>query len=325
LLIIALVLALANAFLAGFHGSAAVVATVISSRALTPRVALLSAAAAAWIGPLLLGTAVANTISRELIVPAALSQEVLICGLAAAASWIAITWLVGIPCSASQATIGGLLGASVTAAGLNAIQPLGLIKTLVGLFVSPPLGLLAGLWIMRVMLMVFQNATPRINALFRRVQLITTLGLALTVGSNDAQKFMGLIALALVLAGQTSHYHIPTWVMVASATAFALGMLSGGYRLIRTLGARIFKIRPVHSLSAQTAAGLVVLTASLIGLPVSSTQVISTAVFGVGTAERLSKVRWQIAREMLTAWALTLPVTAGLAGLWLWMWKGSGL
>lgn len=323
--IIALLLALANAYLAGFHGSAAVVATVISSRALTPRVALLSAAAAAWLGPLLLGTAVANTISQELITREALSETVLICGLAAAASWITFTWLAGLPCSASQATIGGLLGASVMAAGLNAIQPLGLIKTLIGLFISPPLGLLAGLWMMRGMLRVFQNATPRINILFRRVQLITTLGLALTVGSNDAQKFMGLIALALVLAGHSQSYQLPPWVIVASATAFALGMLSGGYRLIRTLGARIFKIRPVHSLSAQTAAGLVVLTASLIGLPVSSTQVISTAVFGVGTAERLSKVRWQIAREMLTAWVLTLPVTAGLAGLGLWLWKGSGL
>lgn len=323
--IIALALALANAFLAGFHGSAAVVATVISSRALSPRVALLSAAALAWLGPLVLGTAVADTISRQLIAPAALSLEVLICGLASAACWVTLTWLIGIPCSASQATIGGLLGASLTVAGFSAIQPVGLIKTLLGLFVSPPLGLLAGLWMMRAMLALFQNATPRVNVLFRRLQLGTTLGLALTVGSNDAQKFMGLIALALFLGGATPNDHIPTWVILASGTAFALGMLSGGYRLIRTLGARIIKVRPVHSLSAQTSSGLVVLFASLIGLPVSSTQVISTAVFGVGSAERLSKVRWQIAREMLTAWALTLPVTAGLAGLSLWLWKGSGL
>jgi len=325
LLILALTLALANAFLAGFHGSAAVVATVISSRALSPRIALLSAAGAAWIGPLVLGTAVADTISRQLITPAALSLEVLICGLASAACWIALTWLIGIPCSASQATIGGLLGASITVAGFSAVQSLGLIKTLLGLFVSPPLGLLAGLWMMRAMLSLFQSATPRVNVLFRRMQLGTTLGLAVTVGSNDAQKFMGLIALALFLGGQTANYHIPTWVILASGTAFALGMLSGGYRLIRTLGARIIKIRPVHSLSAQTASGLVVLAASLTGLPVSSTQVISTAVFGVGSAERLSKVRWQIAQEMLTAWALTLPVTAVLAGLSIWLWKGSGL
>ncbi|MGQ0603652.1 MAG: inorganic phosphate transporter [Anaerolineales bacterium] len=325
MLTVVLVLALFNAFLAGFHGSAAVVATVISSRALTPRTALLSAALAAWLGPLLLGTAVANTISQQLIAPAALSLEVLVCGLGAAASWIAFTWLAGIPCSASQAVIGGLLGASITAAGFSAIQPLGLIKTLLGLFISPPLGLLAGLGMMQAMLALFRNATPRINTLFRRFQLVTTLALALTVGSNDVQKFMGLMALALLLAGQIVSFQIPIWVMLLSATAFALGMLSGGYRLIRTLGGRIFKIRPVHSLSAQLAAGMVVLVASLIGLPVSSTQVISTSVFGVGTAERLSKVRWQVAQEMLTAWVLTIPLTATLAGLGLWLWKGNGL
>lgn len=324
LLILTLALALTNAFLAGFHGSAAVVATVISSRALSPRVALVFAAAVAWVGPFVLGTAVADTISRQLIAPAALTQEVLICGLASAAFWIALTWLLGIPCSASQATIGGLLGAAITVDGFESIQSLGLIKTLLGLFVSPPLGLLGGLWMMRAMLSMFRNATPRVNVIFRRTQLATTLGLALTVGSNDAQKFMGLIALALLLGGQLPSYQIPTWVIAASGTAFALGMLSGGYRLIRTLGARIIKIRPVHSLSAQTASGLVVLVASLIGLPVSSTQVISTAVFGVGSAERLSKVRWQIAREMLTAWALTLPLTAILAGLGIWLWKGIG-
>ncbi len=324
-MILALALALSNAFLAGFHGSAAVVATVISSRALTPRVALLCAAGAAWVGPFILGTAVADTISRQLIAPPALTLEVLVCGLASAACWIALTWLLGIPCSASQATIGGLLGASITIAGFSSVQSLGLIKTLLGLFVSPPLGLLGGLWMMRAMLSLFQSATPRINEVFRKMQLVTTLGLAVTVGSNDAQKYMGLIALALLLGGQTADYHISIWVILASGTAFALGMLSGGYRLIRTLGARIIKVRPVHSLSAQTASGLVVLVASLIGLPVSTTQVISTAVFGVGSAERLSKVRWQIAREMLTAWALTLPITATLAGVSIWLWKGSGL
>lgn len=325
MLIIVLILALLNAFLAGFHGSAAVVATVISSRALTPRTALLWAALAAWLGPLLLGTAVANTLSQQLIAPAALSLEVLLCGLVAAASWITVTWLAGIPCSASQAVIGGLLGAAVTSAGFSSVQPFGLIKILIGLFISPPLGLLAGLGMMQVMLFVFRNATPRINVLFRQFQFVTTLGLALTVGSNDAQKFMGVMALALLITGQILTFQVPVWVMLASATAFALGMLSGGYRLIRTLGGRIFKIRPVHSLSAQLAAGIVMLAASLMGLPVSSTQVISTSVVGVGTAERLSKVRWQVALEMLTAWVLTIPLTATLAGLGLWLWKGSGL
>lgn len=320
-----LFLSILNAFLAGFHGSAAVVATVISSRALTPRVALFWAAAAAWLGPILLGTAVANTISQQLIFPTALSLEVLACGLVAAASWITVTWFVGIPCSASQALMGGLFGSAVSNVGWAALQPVGFAKTLLGLFLSPPLGLLAGLLIMQVVLHLFQSATPRINVLFRQFQLITTLGLALTVGSNDAQKFMGLMVLALVLAGQHTDFQVPLWVLLASATAFALGMLSGGYRLIKTIGGRIFTLRPVHSLSAQLAAGMVILVANLTGLPVSSTQVVSTSVFGVGAAERASKVRWQVAREMLSTWALTIPLTAALAGLLLWLWKGNGL
>lgn len=325
MLIFVLGLTFLNAFLAGFHGSAAVVATVIASRALSPRVALFWAALAAWLGPIVLGTAVANTISQQLIVPTALSLEVLACGLIAAASWITFTWFVGIPCSASQALIGGLLGAAVYNAGWAALQPVGFSKTLLGLFLSPPLGLLAGLGIMHLIRLLFGGATPRINVLFRQFQLFTTLGLALTVGSNDAQKFMGLVTLALVLAGQSADFQVPLWVLLASATAFALGMLSGGYRLIKTIGGRIFTLRPAHSLSAQLAAGLVVLVASLTGLPVSSTQVVSTSVFGVGAAERPSKVRWQVAREMLSAWALTIPVTATLAGGLLWLWKGSGL
>jgi hypothetical protein len=196
----------------------------------------------------------------------------------------------------------------VANAGWAALQLVSFFKTLLGLFLSP-LGLLAGLGLMHFIRTVFDGATPRINVLFRQFQLFTTLGLAFTVGSNDAQKFMGLVTLALVLAEQLAGFEVPLWVLLASATTFAFGMLSGGYRLIKTIGGHIFTLRPAHSLSAQLAAGLVVLVASLTGLPVSSTQVVSTSVFGVGAAERPSKVRWQVAREMLSAWALTIPVT----------------
>ncbi len=317
-----IVIALLNAFLAGFHGSAAVVATVISSRALSPRAALVCSALAAFIGPLVLGTAVANTISQQLISPSVLTPDVLVCGLLAAVSWVLFTWWMGVPSSASHALIGGLLGAAFAAAGPLAIQPLGLIKTIIGLFASPPLGWLAGLLVMPVILFFVQNATPRINLVFRRFQLFSTIGLAATIGSNDAQKFMGLIALALLLSGASTTFAVPGWAIVASAAAFALGTLSGGYRLIRTLGGRIFKVRPVHSLGAQLAAGGLILTASLTGLPVSGTHVMSTAIFGVGSAERLSKVRWQVAGDLLTAWALTLPLTALLAGAGYWLLKG---
>lgn len=322
MLTVLIVVALANAFLAGFHGSAAVVATVISSRALAPRVALLWAAAAALAGPLVLGTAVADTFSRQLVAPEALSLLGVICGLAAAIGWVGFTWAAGLPCSASQALVGGLLGAVTAAAGPAAVRGAGLLKVLIGLFISPPLGLLTGLAVMAGVLWLARRATPRANQLFKQLQLLTSLALALAVGSNDAQKFMGLITLGLALAGQSAGFAVPAWVMAASAGAFALGMLSGGYRLIRTLGGRIFRIRPVHGFSAQLAATAVIFAANFTGLPVSSTQVVSTAIFGVGSAQRVSQVRWQVAREMITAWVLTIPATALLGGMAYWALKG---
>jgi PiT family inorganic phosphate transporter len=317
--------ALAHAFLNGFHGSAALVATLISSRAASPRFALAFTAATALAGPLLLGTAVANTVGRELILPEALSLPVLMSALAAAVGWSLFTWLAGIPSSASQALIGGLLGAATMAAGPGVVQRPGLLKVLIGLFISPPLGLMAGLLVMSVTLALAQYATPKANVWFRQWQYYTTLGLALTVSSNDVQKVMGVIVLGLLLSGRQTAFSVPAWVTVLSAAAFSLGMLSGGYRLIRTLGGRIFRIRPIHGFVAQFAAALVTLVASLTGLPVSSTQVISTAIFGVGSAERLTRVRWQVAGDMITAWVLTLPMTGALAGLIVWLLKGSGL
>lgn len=314
--------ALLNALLAGFHGSAAVVATVISSRALAPRRALAVAGGAAFIGPLVLGTAVAGTLGRDLIAPAGMTPVVLLSALLAATVWVLFTWRVGVPCSASQALVGGLLGAATLAAGPGAVRAAGLWKVLIGLFISPPLGLLTGLAVMAGVLVLARRATPRANELFKRLQFFTSLALALVVSSNDAQKLMGLITLGLMLTGQQPAFSVPLWVVGASAAAFALGVLSGGYRLIRTLGGRIFRIRPVHGFSAQFAAGLVILGASLTGLPVSSTQVVSTAIFGVGSAERPTKVRWQVAGEMISAWVLTIPATAALAGLTYALLKG---
>jgi PiT family inorganic phosphate transporter len=315
--------ALLNAFFAGFHGSAAIVATVISSRSLPPRTALFLAAGAALVGPLVLGTAVANTVGQQLIAPGSLSISILLAGLLAATGWIVFTWFTGVPCSASQALIGGLLGAVLMGVGSGGISMPGFIKILIGLFISPSIGLLAGLALMQVTLLLVQNATLSVNEFFRRAQVFTSFGLALTVSSNDAQKLMGVITLTLVLAGQQATFGVPWWVAGASAAAFALGILSGGYRLIRTLGGRLFKIRPVHAFGAQLAATVVILAGSLGGLPVSNTQVISTAIVGVGSAERMSKIRWQVAANMVTAWVLTIPVTAGLAGGVFWLLKGS--
>ncbi len=306
----------------GFHGSAAVVSTVISSRALPPRMALTLTALATFVGPLLFGTAVADTISQSLVQPTAWSPEVLLCGLLAAIGWTLLTWLAGIPCSASQALIGGLLGAVTAASGPGAVQQSGAWKVLSGLFISPPVGLVAGVLMMRLVLFLAQRATPRANNVFKRLQVLTSLCLALTVSANDAQKVMGVITVALVLGGLVPAFGVPAWVRLVSAGAFGLGIVSGGYRLMRTLGGRLFRIRPIHGFAAQLAAAGIIFGASYAGLPVSSTQLLSTAIVGVGSAERISKVRWQVAGEMMTAWFLTIPVTAILAGMGVWAWKG---
>ncbi len=314
--------ALGGTFLMGFHASAAVVSTVISSRALAPRRALLLTVLATFVGPLVLGSAVANTIGRELAEPGAWSPEVLLCGLLAAISWSLFTWWVRLPSSVSQALIGGLMGALVAAAGPAAVQRAGLLKTLTGLFISPPAGLIVGGLVMWLTLSLAEYATPRINLAFKQLQIATSLGLALTVGANDAQKMMGVLTLGLLLFGQAATFDVPVWVRLACAAAFSLGVVSGGYRLIRTLGGRLFTIRPVHGFVAQLSAALVLFGASEVGLPVSSTQVLSTAIVGVGSAERLSKVRWQVAGDMVAAWVMTMPVTAVLGGAAIWLWKG---
>ena len=302
-------------FLNGFHDSANVVATVISSRALPPRAALFLTAVAEFAGPFLFGVAVATTVGKGLIDSAAISPAVVLGAVLAAIAWNMITWFFGIPSSSSHALVGGLLGAAGIAGGLNVIQIAGLQKVLIALFISPLLGALAGFLIMRLVLFLVTGAPPRVNRLFKRLQIVTAAGLALSHGANDAQKTMGIITLGLVTAGALPTFTVPAWVIAASAGAISLGTAFGGWRLIRTLGGRIYKIRPIHGFTAQTASGAVILAAALLGGPVSTTQVVSSAIMGVGAAERLSKVRWSVAREMLVAWGLTIPITAGLAAL----------
>jgi PiT family inorganic phosphate transporter len=197
------------------------------------------------------------------------------------------------------------------------VQPLGLYWILFALFVSPPLGLLAGYLITKVIFILgtWLRFSPRINQWFRRSQLVTSVGLALSHGANDAQKTMGVISLALLASGMLPEFEVPRWVVFISASAIALGTSFGGWRLIRTLGGRIFKVRPVHGFASQLAGGSVILGASLLGGPVSTTQVMSSAIMGSGAAERLSMVRWQVGQEMLVAWLLTIPISAVLASL----------
>lgn len=302
-------------FLNGFHDSSNIVATVISSRALHPRVALYMTAVAHFIAPFIFGVAVATTVGKGLIDPSAINPQVVIAATLSAILWNVFTWFIAIPSSSSHALIGGLLGAAVLAQGVGVVQLGGLLKILTALFISPPIGLLVSYMFMRLVLFLSRGATPRINVLFKRLQILTSLSLALSHGSNDAQKTMGIITLGLVAGGYQEKFDIQMWVIAASAGAIALGTAFGGWRLIHTLGGKIYKIRPVHAFTSQAASAGVILGAALLGGPVSTTQVVGSAIMGAGAAERFSKVRWLVAQNMLVTWVITIPVTALVAAL----------
>jgi inorganic phosphate transporter, PiT family len=315
MLITLVALALLFDFLNGFHDASNIVATVISSRALRPRVALWMTAAAEFVAPFLFGVAVATTVGAGLVLPTAVTPLVVISGVLAAIIWNIATWFIGMPSSSSHALVGGLLGAAVFSEGFQVIQLGGLGVILLALFLSPLLGLIIGYLVMKIVLFSFQNARPSINTLFKRFQIGTAIGLALSHGSNDAQKTMGIITLGLVSAGIQETFFVPFWVILVSAAAIALGTATGGWRLIRTLGGRIYKIRPVDAFSSQAASASVILSAALLGGPVSTTHVVSSAIMGVGAADRISKVRWHVGREMLITWLVTIPSTIIFSGL----------
>ena len=305
-------------FLNGFHDSSNIVATVISSRAMKPRTALYMTAAAEFIAPFLFGIAVAKIVGSDLIDASAITINVVIAGVCAAVFWNLFTWLVGMPSSSSHALLGGLLGAAVFSGGIEVVKVDGLLKILLALFISPILGFVIAFLLMHFILLTSQGATPRINNIFKRAQIFTSLGLALSHGSNDAQKTMGIITMGLVAGGFQESFHVPTWVIVISASAIALGTALGGWCLIKTLGGKIYKIRPVDAFTSQTASASVILGAAVLGGPVSTTQVVSSSIMGAGAADRLNKVRWTVGRDMLITWALTIPATAFVAALIYW-------
>jgi len=318
IIIVVIGLAFLFDFLNGIHDSSNVVATMISSRALSPRLALGMTALAEFSGPFIFGVAVANTIGEEVVIAGAINEAVLLAALTSAIAWNLLTWYLGFPSSSSHALIGGLIGAVVMGAGWGAIRLAGLEKILVALFASPIVGFLVGYLILRVTLLLSWNATPRVNGFFRQSQALTSLALALSHGTNDAQKTMGIITLALVTGGYLSVFAVPLWVIFACATMIALGTALGGWKLIRTLGGKFYKIRPVDGFASQLASAAVILGASLSGGPVSTTQVVSSAIMGVGAAERANKVRWGVAQEIATAWLLTIPATAlAAAGMYM--------
>jgi PiT family inorganic phosphate transporter len=315
LLIVIIAIALFFDFLNGVHDSSNIVATMISSRAVSPRVALVMTAFAEFAGPFLFGVAVATTIGSEVVDPAAITSTVIIASLCSAIVWNLITWYFGFPSSSSHALIGGMIGAVAMAEGFDTINLAGLEKVLLALFLSPFLGFVLAYLVMKLIYLLARGATPKINTLFKRGQLGTSLALALSHGTNDAQKTMGIIAMAMVTTGLVSEFQVPWWVIAVSASAIALGTLTGGWRLIRTLGGRFYKIRPVHAFGSQLTSAATILGAALLGGPVSTTQVVSSAIMGAGSADRVSKVRWTVARDIAAAWLLTIPISAVLAAV----------
>ncbi|GIK41299.1 MAG: inorganic phosphate transporter [Chloroflexota bacterium] len=315
LLIILIVLALVFDFLNGFHDSANIVATMISSRAMTARAALTLVAIAEFAGPFILGVAVAKTVGTEVALPQAITIAVVMAALLSASLWNLITWYFGIPSSSSHALIGGILGAVALGSGVAAVRPEGVWKIALALFISPIIGFVGGLLLMFLVLLLAQGATPKANIFFKQIQIPTAIGLALSHGGNDAQKTMGIITLGLLVLGFQQNFVVPWWVILLSATAIATGTATGGWRIIHTLGGKFYRIRPIHSFTSQLTSGLVVLGASLLGGPVSTTQVVSSAILGVGAAQRRSQVRWGVMTDILVAWLLTIPAAAIMAAL----------
>jgi PiT family inorganic phosphate transporter len=319
ILITVIVLGVLFDFLNGIHDSSNVVATMISSRAFSPQIALGVTAVAEFSGPFIFGVAVANTIGNDIVASQLISTQVILAALVSAILWDLLTWYLGFPSSSSHALIGGILGAVVMAAGWQAIEIKGLVKVLIALFASPIIGFVMGFVLLRIILMLSWNATPRINGFFKRSQILTGISLALSHGANDAQKTMGVITLALVTSGYLKVFAVPLWVIILCASMIALGTAVGGWRLIRTLGGKIYKIRPVDGFASQLSSAVVILGNSLLGGPVSTTQVVSSAILGVGAAERPNKVRWGVAQEIAMAWLLTIPVSALIAAGLYWV------
>ena len=318
ILLVVLGLAVLFDYINGFHDTANAIATSVSTRALKPEHAILMSATANFVGALT-GTAVAKTIASGLATtpdgPA--GQVIVAAALVGAIFWNLLTWRLGIPSSSSHALIGGLLGAVVIAVGVDAILLEGVRdKVLVPLVLSPIAGITIGFLFMVVLLNVFRNAHPRrMNDRFRRLQVLSAGYMAFSHGSNDAQKTMGIMTLALLTAGVIETDDVPLWVILVAATAISLGTAAGGWRIIKTMGQKVVKLDPVHGFAAETTAATIIFVASHLGAPVSTTHVISSAIMGVGSSDRLSAVRWGVAGNIITAWILTIPASGLVAAL----------
>jgi inorganic phosphate transporter, PiT family len=301
-------------YINGFHDAANSIATVVSTRVLSPGKAVIWAAFFNFVAAFTFGTAVARTVGSGMIDVHIVTFSVILGGLVGAIVWDLITWYFGLPTSSSHALIGGYAGAAVAKAGFAAIIPSGWTKTIIFIFLSPLIGLVAGLLLMTAIFWIFRWTPPsRVDRWFRRLQLISAAFFSLNHGANDAQKTMGIIAGVLYAAGYLQRFEIPFWVVLLAHTAIGLGTLVGGWRIIHTMGSKITKLQPVGGFAAETGAAIALLTATLIGVPVSTTHAITGAIVGVGATRRLSAVRWGVAGQIVWAWVLTIPAAFTIA------------
>ena len=301
-------------YINGFHDAANSIATVVSTRVLSPGKAVVWAAFFNFVAAFGFGTAVAKTIGSGMIDINIVTFGVIFSGLMGAIIWDLFTWYYGLPTSSSHALIGGYAGAGVAHAGLGAIILSGWTKTLIFIVLAPTLGLVLALTLMIAILWIFKGAAPaRVDRLFRRLQLVSAALYSLGHGANDAQKTMGIIAGVLFAAGYISTFYIPFWVVLAAHGAISLGTLSGGWRIIHTMGSKITRLQPVGGFAAETAGAISLFMATLLGVPVSTTHTITGAIVGVGATRRLSAVRWGIAGRIVWAWILTIPASALIA------------
>ncbi|MFH1452542.1 MAG: inorganic phosphate transporter [Armatimonadota bacterium] len=316
LLVIIVIVALIFDYVNGFHDSANAIATVVSTRALTPRQGVLLAGALNFIGAFL-STHVAQTVGKGLVDVVQVTQVVVLSGLIGAIIWNLLTWYFGLPSSSSHALIGGLVGAVIVHSGLAFVHWMDIVKkVLLPAVISPVIGLIVGFIFMVILIWTFRKANPfKVNNFFRKAQIVSASFMALSHGTNDAQKVMGIITLALLSAGAINVFEVPMWVKVACALAMALGTSAGGWRIIRTLGAKTVKLKPIQGFAAETAASIVLFTTAHFGFPVSTTHVITSSIMGAGATQRLSAVRWGVANTILMAWIFTLPASALMGGI----------
>lgn len=317
LLIFVILLTLAFDFINGFHDSANAIATVVSTRVLTPFVAVVYAGVLNFIGALM-GTEVAATIGSGLVESSAITLHTILCTVLAAIIWNLITWYKGLPTSSSHAIIGSLLGAAFfsSAAGHDGIHWEKLLhKVIYPMLGSPVLGIAIGFVVMTLLTwMIYRMRPQRVSKVFGKLQIFSAGFMAVTHGLNDAQKSMGIIALALVVVYPQEAFHVPLWVKITCALAMGAGTMMGGWKIIHTLGSKMIKLQPVHGFAAETTASIIIGSASALGIPVSTTQVITTSIMGVGATKRLSAVRWGVVGNIVWAWVLTLPITFAFGG-----------